>query len=145
VQIDIPPLRHRQADIPFLAERYLAFFGRRAQRPVLSFSREAMHVLTQYRWPGNVRELRNVVDRAVILCGGDTINVSHLPANLLNSKLDITIGDLIPLAVVEEAHIRRVVKSARSLRQAATILGIDSGTVVRKMKRYGAADDQLAS
>ncbi len=141
VQLDIPPLRERKDDIPHLAEQYLAFFGRRLHRPPLSLSREALHVLTEYRWPGNVRELRNVLERAAILCTGDTVGVSHLPSNLLNSKLDVTVGDLIPLATVEEAHIRRVVKTAKSLRQAATILGIDSGTVVRKMRRYSENDE----
>jgi NtrC-family two-component system response regulator AlgB len=141
IQIDIPPLRSRPADILPLAESYLAFFARRSRHPALTFSREAGHVLTHYHWPGNVRELRNIVERAALLCTGETVDVMHLPPNLLNSRLDITIGDLIPLAAVEEAHIRRVVKSARSLRQAATILDIDSGTVVRKMKRYGSSGD----
>jgi len=64
----------------------------------------------------------------------------------------VAIGDLIPLAIVEELHVRRVVAAARSMRQAASILGIDAGTVVRRMKRYETAggageatDDQPAA
>jgi NtrC-family two-component system response regulator AlgB len=81
----------------------------------------------------------------VLLCNGDYIGVEHLPPNLLNTASSLAIGDLVPLAVIEELHIRRVVAAARSLRQAATILEIDSGTVVRKMKRYGAADEPPAA
>jgi NtrC-family two-component system response regulator AlgB len=102
-------------------------------------------VLIQHRWPGNVRELRNVLERAVLLCNTEYIGVEHLPPNLLNTASNIAIGDLVPLATVEELHIRRVVAAARSLRQAATILEVDSGTVVRRMKRYGATDDPPAT
>ena len=145
VQIDVPPLRQRPADVPLLAERYVAVFGRQNHRPVAGFKPEAAYLLTRHHWPGNVRELRNVVERAVLLCRSDFIGVEHLPANLVNSSPNLSIGDLVPLSAVEELHVRRVVASTRSLRQAASILGIDSGTVVRRMKRYGAADDQPAA
>lgn len=145
VQIDLPPLRRRPRDVPFLAERYLHFFGRSNHASILGFLPEAMYALRRHHWPGNVRELRNVVERAVLLCRANYIGVDHLPPNLLNAAPNISIGDLVPLAVVEELHVRRVVASARSLRQAAIILGVDSGTVVRRMKRYGANDDQPAA
>jgi NtrC-family two-component system response regulator AlgB len=149
VQIEIPPLRHRPLDIPILAERYLAFFSQRNHRAILGFTPEASHVLTQHRWPGNAREMRNLIERAVLLCRKEYVGVEHLPPNLLNHSSNVQIGDLVPLSVVEELHVRRVVNSARSLRQAAVILGIDAGTVVRRMKRYestaGATDDQPAA
>jgi NtrC-family two-component system response regulator AlgB len=145
VQIEIPPLRNRRADLPLLAERYLAYFARQNHRDLVGFTPETMHVLTQHRWPGDVRELKNLIERAVLLSSGQYIRVEHLPPNLLNSASNVQIGDLVPLAVVEELHVRRVVAAARSLRQAAVILGIDAGTVVRRMKRYGATDDQPAA
>jgi NtrC-family two-component system response regulator AlgB len=144
VQIDIPPLRHRPTDLPPLAERYLAFFTGKNHRNILGFTPEAMHVLNSHRWPGNIRELRNLIERAVLLCNGEYVTVDHLPPNLLNTSSNVQIGDLVPLSVVQELHIRRVVGSARSLRQAAVILGIDAGTVVRRMKRYGATDEPAA-
>ncbi len=144
VQIDIPPLRNRPADIPLLAQRYVGNFGRKNHRNVAGFTTEAMHVLSQHRWPGNVRELRNLIERAVLICNGQEIGVEHLPPNLLNTASHISIGDLVPLSVVEELHIRRVVSVARSLRQAANILEIDSGTVVRRMKRYESAFSEPA-
>jgi NtrC-family two-component system response regulator AlgB len=141
VQIDIPPLRSRQADIPLLAERFLAFFARRNHRRVGGFTPDALYAMSRHSWPGNTRELRNVVERAVLLCTGDLIGIEHLPPNLLNSPLHVTIGDMVPLSMVEELHILRVVANSRSLRRAASILGIDSGTLCRRMKRYGAAVD----
>jgi NtrC-family two-component system response regulator AlgB len=152
VQIDIPALRHRPLDLPLLAERYLAFFARQNHRSILGFTPEATHVMSRHRWPGNTRELRNLIERAVLLCRGEYIGVEHLPPNLLNTASNVAIGDLIPLAIVEELHVRRVVAAARSMRQAASILGIDAGTVVRRMKRYETAggageatDDQPAA
>jgi two-component system, NtrC family, response regulator AlgB len=136
VQIEIPPLRYRPLDLPLLAERYLAHFAKANHRSILGFTEETIYMMSKHRWPGNVRELRNLIERAVLLCRGDYIGVEHLPPNLLNTESNVQIGDLIPLATVEELHVRRVVATARSMRQAATILGIDAGTVVRRMKRY---------
>ena len=145
VQIEIPALRNRPTDLPLLADRYLAYFTQQGHRNIPGFTPEALHVLTRHRWPGNVRELRNVIERAVLLCNGESIGVEHLPPNLLNEALTVQIGDLIPLSTVEELHVKRVVASARSLRQAASILDIDAGTVVRRMKRYGANEDPPAT
>jgi NtrC-family two-component system response regulator AlgB len=142
VQIDVPALRNRPQDIPLLAERYAVFFGRQNHRPISGFSAQAMHVLTHYQWPGNVRELKNVVERATLLCQSHLIGIEHLPPNMLNSPSTITVGDFVPLAVVEELHVRQVVASAKSMRQAATILGIDSGTVSRRLKRYESNDER---
>jgi NtrC-family two-component system response regulator AlgB len=141
VQINLPPLRDRPNELPLLARQYLAFFSQKNHRAITGFTPEAIYALRQHRWPGNVWELRNVIERAVLLCTVDCIGVEHLPPNLLNTTSYVQIGDLIPLSIVEELHVRRVVESARSLRQAATILGIDAGTVVRRMKRYG-SDEQ---
>jgi NtrC-family two-component system response regulator AlgB len=138
VQIDVPPLRNRPADIRLLAERFLAFFARRNHRRISSFTSDAMYAMNRHSWPGNTQELRNVVERAVLLCSGDQIGIEHLPPNLLNSPLHVTLGDMVPLSTVEELHILRVVANSRSLRRAAAILEIDSGTLCRRMKRYGA-------
>jgi two-component system, NtrC family, response regulator AlgB len=148
VEIQIPALRNRREDIPVLADRYLAFFGRENHRSIAGFSSDALYCLQRHGWPGNVRELRNVVERAVLLCRGETIGVEHLPPNLLNSSLSYSVGDMVDLETIERMHITQVVGSSRSLRRAAAILGIDNGTLCRKMKRYGAAangDEAVAS
>ena len=118
VQIQVPPLRERPVELPLLAERYLAFFSRKNHRDIIGFTPEAMYALRQHDWPGNVRELRNVIERAVFLCDEPRIGVQHLPPNLLSTTSNVQIGDLVPLAMVEELHVRRVVESAKSLRQA---------------------------
>jgi NtrC-family two-component system response regulator AlgB len=144
VQIVIPPLRSRPEDIPLLAQRYLAFFGRENHRLIAAFTPDALHAMSQYSWPGNVRELRNVVERAVLLCPSDRVDLEHLPPNLLNSGPTYAVGDLVSLDTIQKSHVLQVVASTRSLRRAASILGVDSSTLWRWLKRYGVSDDQPA-
>ena len=82
IQIDIPPLRERGADIALLAEHYLATFRTRLRKNINRISPEAIATFSRYEWPGNVRELRNVIERAMILEDGDQITAKYLPRGL---------------------------------------------------------------
>jgi two-component system, NtrC family, response regulator AlgB len=137
IQITLPPLRERPEDLVALAERLVVFFGRSCHRSVAGFTPEAVDILRHYGWPGNVRELRNVIERAVILCRGDRIDVHHLPENLRTADRSIRLGDPLRLDRIEEEHIRRVLADTRSLQEAADILGIDQATLWRRRKQYG--------
>ncbi len=115
----------------------LAFFAGQNHKPGLTFAVEALQALRSYAWPGNIRELRNVVERAVILCNGPIVDVSHLPPGLVPGQPAVQVGALVSLEKVEEAHIRGVIAAARSLQEAAEILGIDQATLWRKRKLFG--------
>jgi two-component system, NtrC family, response regulator AtoC len=87
----IPPLRERSTEIPELALAFLAQSARQlglAKQPELT--NEALAALLRYSWPGNIRELRNVVERAVLLCGGDEILPVHLPLDKMRATLPVT-------------------------------------------------------
>ncbi|MBI5092547.1 MAG: sigma-54-dependent Fis family transcriptional regulator [Candidatus Hydrogenedentes bacterium] len=137
IQIELPPLRDRLDDLAALAERLLAFFGRNNHHQFLGFTDEAIEVLRRYPWPGNLRELRNVIERIAILCPAQRIGAEHLPASLAPKDLAPSLGDRISLEQLEEQHIRRVLASAKSLQEAAEILGIDQATLWRRRKQYG--------
>jgi len=138
VDIVVPPLRERREDILPLAERMLAFFARRNHRHILGLTEEALRVLQTYDWPGNVRELHNAIERAVLLCNEERVGVEHLPVKLAPTKEPMpNIGDLVSLEKIEEMHIRRVLAAARSLEEAAEVLGMDSVTLWRRRKKYG--------
>jgi two-component system, NtrC family, response regulator AlgB len=153
-QIDIPPLRQRPEDIPLLAERYLAYLSREHHRPIATLNRDAAFVLKNHQWPGNTRELRNVLEHAVLACDSNLIGLDHLPADLMNATAKgkgptisgYQVGDLVPLEVIEEAHIRQVLASAKTFRRAAAILGLNASALCRKMKRLQSEsqNDQLA-
>lgn len=79
VQLHLPPLRERRDDLPLLAHHFLHRFAQQFGKKSRRFSRPALQALEEYAWPGNVRELENVVQRAVVLAEGSTIEVWHLP------------------------------------------------------------------
>jgi NtrC-family two-component system response regulator AlgB len=137
IQIDIPSLRDRVEDIPSIAERLLAFYGRIHHRRFLGFSEEAREALLAYPWPGNLRELRNMVERVSILCTSERVGVEFLPADRATREVATKVGDPVRLNKIEEEHIRRVLASAKSLQEAADVLGIDQATLWRRRKQYG--------
>ncbi len=153
-QIDIPSLRERTEDILLLADRYLAFLSREHHKPIAGFTRDATFVLRTHLWPGNTRELRNVVERAVLACDSDFIGLEHLPVDLMNATgsgnnampAAYQVGDLVPLSLIEEAHIRQVLASAKTIRRAAAVLGLNASALCRRLKRVKleAHNDKLA-
>jgi DNA-binding NtrC family response regulator len=96
----LPPLRERVAEIEPLAELFIAEFARQNALPCPPrWSRAAVRVLERYAWPGNVRELRNVVERAVMLCEGSTIDLGHLPLERLGRTLALERVSQLPPTV----------------------------------------------
>jgi two-component system, NtrC family, response regulator AtoC len=79
IELRLPPLRERAEDVQRLAEHFLRVYAVKYRRPARAFSEAAWAGLLAYHWPGNVRELQNVVERAVLLCKGETIGVEALP------------------------------------------------------------------
>jgi DNA-binding NtrC family response regulator len=143
VQLDVPPLRDRIADIPILAEFFLKRFVRETGRKIRGFSPEVMDKLTAYRWPGNVRELRNVIERAVALGSGPFIEASDIWLSELGAGMQVVSVDSgayrpESLDEVEKRHILETLKHTDwNKSQAAAILGIERSTLDRKIKTYG--------
>ena len=140
ISIVLPPLRERAVDIPLLANGFLAHFGG-THPPRLSD--DAMRALQEYRWPGNVRELRNVMERAVLLANGGIIQARDLPlhaargANGANGSSNGS-GDDVSLAELERRHIESVLSRTNWHQgRAASVLGISSKTLYRKIREYG--------
>jgi len=135
--LTIPPLRDRPKDIMPLATGFLAHFCRANHKRSLGFTEEAERLLMSHAWPGNVRELRNTIERAVILGGGERIDLANLPDNIAPTIGSPAIGERVPLSTIEELHIRRVMANTSSLQEAADVLGIDQATLWRRRKTYG--------
>jgi NtrC-family two-component system response regulator AlgB len=138
IEVELPPLRQRPADVLPLARHLLRFFARVSGKGVTSFTPEAEAALQRHTWPGNVRELRNAVERGVILAKGNEVDRVHLPAQVGSTPGPrLELGGAVTLEALEAEHIRRVLAAAPSLDEAAAILGIDPSTLYRKRKRYG--------
>jgi DNA-binding NtrC family response regulator len=82
VKLELPPLRDRKEDIPYLAEHFLKAYAKQLERNVNRISPEAMRALMAHPWPGNVRELEHVIERAIALNPDEQIDVEDLPAEL---------------------------------------------------------------
>lgn len=163
IEINVPPLRERVEDIQHLAEHFLREFAAKYDRPVSAFSQEAYARMFAYQWPGNVRELENTVERAVLLCKGDTIPAtsmpvqqavvasSNRPAGQVMSLEEIgrLIIDILPdlqsnepsadvFTLLEGILLNAALDRTRGNKQAAaTLLGIYRPRLYSMIKRHG--------
>jgi transcriptional regulator with GAF, ATPase, and Fis domain len=132
--IEVPPLRDRVEDIPKLVWAFVGEFSETMGKTIESIPVAAMDSLKQYSWPGNVREVRNVIERAMIVSNGPTLEID-LP------KTAATAGSSKRLADVEREHIRAVVQATgwriRGVGGAAEILGLKATTLEARMKKLG--------
>ena len=134
--INVPSLRERKEDIPFLVNHFINKFCKKIGRKIEIIPQKVMDGLLAYDWPGNIRELENIIERAVIVCqgkrleAGDWLPQKGMPAGASN----ITI-----LEEVERAHILKVLESTRwqvsGEKGAANILGLNQNTLVSRMKK----------
>ena len=85
--IALPPLRDRRDDIPEMVHHQIRKVALDLKVPLVDIADSSMELLTQYQWPGNVRELQNVIERAVLLCGGKQISIEHLPKEITGQSL----------------------------------------------------------
>jgi NtrC-family two-component system response regulator AlgB len=130
VKLKLPPLRERSEDVPLLAQHFLRKFGSGND-----VSPEAMNALVGYPWKGNVRELENVIERAVLLSRNEPIQMHHLPEEF--QSVGKGRNHALSLEEVEKQQIIKVLRFAKDLDEAASILGIDPATLWRKRKKYG--------
>jgi DNA-binding NtrC family response regulator len=140
VELRVPSLRDRAADIVPLASAALADAGRRYGRDVRAFSPEASRALQQYRWPGNVRELRNVIERAVLLAGADVIEAADLRLQQGDSAPPSL--EAMSLEDAERALIRSALRRHEgSAAAAAQALGLSRSAMYRRMEKLGIRTD----
>ena len=134
----LPPLRERREDIPALAECFTLRISRQLGRPVPGLSRGAMAVLTGHRWPGNIRELQNVIERAVLMSEGGTIEPAHLPKDLVGTSAGtLPDQDHGTLWDYERAMIVRALEDSNwNQSQAARTLGISRDNLRYRVKKY---------
>lgn len=146
--ITLPPLRERHEDLPVLVDRFIEQMNRELGRHIRGFTKEAMNVLQKYLWPGNVRELQNLIERLMILCKSDCIDVPDLPRYLFqeNSKrgMDIQELDFLPNGVSFEDYVKRIEDNLilKALKQsdfnktkAADLLGLSRSTLRYKLAK----------
>ncbi len=138
--IVVPPLRERRADIPALADYFLAKWAAEHRRTkVARISSAALHALTEHSWPGNVRELENAIERAVVVCSGSVIHEYHLPESIVAGapkRENLTLEEAV--ANLERQMIDDALrKSNGNIAAAARLLGTTERVVRYKARKLG--------
>jgi DNA-binding NtrC family response regulator len=139
VEIPLPPLRARRADVLPLAQHFLAQHASRYRRgPLLvGFADDAVKVLLAHDWPGNVRELDHAVERGVLMASGDRIRAADLGLDAAAAGSPMRIEDM-PLETVEKLLIEKALaRYDGSVSQAAQALGLSRSALYRRIEKYG--------
>ena len=136
ITIRIPPLRARTDDITLLANHYLQHFRERNKKDIREIDPEALKALKSYDWPVNVRELENVMERAVILCPHDTINVHCLPKKMqmITGEEFTEVREFNLPEIEKRTIIKALDKTSWNQSRAAALLGISRKQLRTKMK-----------
>ncbi len=147
VQLPVPPLRARGADVLQLAQAFTSRFAASSGKSVVGISPQAAERMLAYAWPGNVRELQNCIERAVALTRHDHVAVDDLPEKIRDYKSShvLVAGDdpteLVPMEEVERRYIRRVMEAVQGNKTAAArVLGYDRKRLYRKLAKLGLGD-----
>ena len=150
MELHLPPLRERKADLPLLTDHFVKEFGKRYGKPTEAISRRARAAMGDYDWPGNIRQLRNAVERMVVLDADGLLDVDDLPAEIaelagyteeagldaFSSGEDQLVGR--KLIEVEKHYIAKALELTGGKREdAAKMLGIGERTLYRKIKDFG--------
>ncbi|PWT92543.1 MAG: hypothetical protein C5B55_06175 [Blastocatellia bacterium] len=138
IQIRVPPLRERGQDLSQLVQYFLSHYSEKHGRKVEALSPKALAILREYDFPGNARELANILERAVIVANGTTVDASDLPESLTAAVEANHKGQrLKTLAELEAAHIREVLQVTDGNKtECARILGISRKNLYEKIARY---------
>lgn len=139
-RITIPPLRKRRKDIPLLIRGMLARYNKQFNKSIQKISPECLQAIESYEWPGNIRELKNVIQRAVLVCGGQEVLPKHLPRRFRsgkNLKPSITFDVGTPLEQIEKEMVLKALSvSNNNRKKAAELLGISRRAIYNKLKKH---------
>jgi Nif-specific regulatory protein len=145
VAINIPPLRDRKEDIPFLVDHFIQKYCQENERDVVVVSSEVMDAFIDYHWPGNVRELENVVHRGVVMAEGKSFPAEYVPSVLEPEGRKLTLNlpagqdhlaDIVSL--VERTLIEKALQEHGFVQlKAARSLGLSESALRYKMRKYG--------
>ena len=144
--IELPPLREHPHDISLLVEHFVAEHGGRRAR----LTPRALDHLQRYAWPGNIRELSNMIERALVLTRGDTLDVEHFPlaasttanpvtsASSSSTPPDLSLGLEHAVEALESRMIRSALEQTEGNKtKASALLGISERSMWYKLKKYG--------
>ncbi|MGE3842472.1 MAG: sigma-54-dependent transcriptional regulator [Vicinamibacterales bacterium] len=145
LRIALPPLRERGEDVALIASVFVERYARELHKPIRRISPAAQTWLQQYAWPGNVRELRAVIERAVLLAGGDTLDVAHLIAGHGSPGFDLPPDGLQLDALERELVGQALRRTDGNLTRAGALLGLNRDQVRYRLEKYALTKRGMAA
>src|SRR6266511_989449 len=137
VEIRLPPLRERRADVPLLAAHFLRRYAARYRKAAKEFAPDAMELLLRHSWPGNVRELDHAVERAVLMAEGGRVQARDFGLGGADGAGAAAL-DQMSLEDVERVLIQKALtRAAGNVSEAAKALGLSRSALYRRLKRHG--------
>jgi DNA-binding NtrC family response regulator len=138
VEIHVPPLRRRQADVMPLAERFLGQHAARYRKRLRGFAEDALQALLAHHWPGNVRELDHAVERGVLMAAGERLRAADLGLQGAAALPGAAPLEELPLEEVERVLIEKALaRYGGSVSQAAQALGLSRSALYRRLEKHG--------
>ncbi|HXG98351.1 MAG TPA: sigma-54 dependent transcriptional regulator [Gemmatimonadales bacterium] len=138
VEIRLPPLRERRADIPLLAAHFLRRYAARYRKAAKEFAPDAMEVLLRHSWPGNVRELDHAIERAMLMAEGGRVQARDFGLDGGEGGGAAAALDQMSLEDVERVLIQKALTRATgNVSDAAKALGLSRSALYRRLKRHG--------
>ncbi|MEN6607887.1 MAG: sigma-54 dependent transcriptional regulator [Bryobacteraceae bacterium] len=142
VPLNVPPLRERKTDIPFLAEHFVKKLASDTGSSVESVTDAAIRKLMDYHWPGNVRELENVIERSLVLCSGSKLDAADVMLDSTPRAAAVPSGQFLPEGVTldqfEESIVREAIRRAGGNKsQAARLLGLTRNALRYRLSQMG--------
>jgi len=136
MEIKLPLLRERREDIPLLVDHFCQLLNKRFRKQIQGVSDEVLSVLMNYHWPGNVRELEHAMERAWVLCRGQSIALAHLPPEIVESLRNRKAHASADSDSEIENMIRALERTDWNKAKAARLLGVDRSTIYRRIRKY---------
>jgi DNA-binding NtrC family response regulator len=145
LRIEVPPLRDRIDDLPLLAQHFVGMFAREFKRPVRTLNPAAEAALRAYKWPGNVRELRNLIERAVLLAEGASLNPADFDSlhTSRGKPADAHTGFALPAGGVNLDDVEKTLvvqaleRTHGNQTRAAALLGLHRDQIRYRMEKFG--------
>ena len=139
-RITLPSLRHRQSDIAIIANELILKYSRMYKKRISTISNEALEALMSSNWPGNVRELKNVIQRAVLVCKTEILELSDLPPRFhenrdKNDLIKVPLGTKLS-EVEREIIVQTLTLCSNNKKETAEKLGISRRALYNKLKRF---------
>jgi DNA-binding NtrC family response regulator len=144
LSIDVPPLRERREDIPVLIDYFLRKHTKNTSRLIKGLAPETRRMMNDYGWPGNVRQLESAIERAILLCEGDTITPDDLPSEIRQETSAVSTGGFklpaegINFEEVEKNLILQAMdQTDYNITKAAKLLGLTFRTLQYRLEKFG--------